>query len=166
MKHYAGKITVRGTEFEVSVDDQGYFAAQLDGRWTDAMTTRQQLEDFLIRTTRVAAQTVRVPFRYCKVTGEGVAVLAGFGVAVHAANGNLIVEREGKRSQASYSAPLGTTLHELDDEGEAQWAALLTAERDAIAARKKFEEKHHFDLDKAVRAAIARKIEENTDDKD
>jgi hypothetical protein len=149
----AGVMTVRGRKFEVLATDASTWRAYLNGNRIEA-ADREKLKAKLMSATKIAAQSVSVPFirRATSRYAHGRDIRRGTATGVHSGNGNLLVTWDnGDKEQ--FTPQYGVTVLRPDaDPGE--WQRLVDAQRDAEKALATFESEHRLDLGKMVRAEM------------
>jgi hypothetical protein len=152
--HPAGKLNIRGSVFEIFVDDSGNWAAYDDGYRVSAIT-RDGLKEILLRRTKQAAATVGVRFTCLSRSRLGTDLVRhGTATGIHTGNGNLLVTwSDGKKEQ--FTDRYGVTVvRELTVAELAQWEALRAEAKRAAQKLEAFVAGARLDLEKATKQAI------------
>jgi hypothetical protein len=154
----AGKLTVKGTTFEIFTNDDGAWLAYISGNKVTG-TSREDLGKQIGRTIAKAKITVAVRFMvaagdgYGEHTGRGdPRVRRGTAYGVHSSSRNVLVEwDDGEKGQlTSYGRG---ALHDTDELAET-YARLRKEYLDASKAIYAFQEAHKMELNKEVREAM------------
>lgn len=163
-----GTVDIKGTKFPVTVDEYGHFYSMWEGQEIGGKPTLDDLKILLHKAVREAAASIAVPFSVAKQVGPAGqrkwVIRQGNGIAIHAGNGNLIVEWPGgEREQASGrfgSALDASILQRLSRDDEERWLTLLVKFTHAQEALNRFEQERKINLKDKVRDELDRALRE------
>lgn len=161
MNYPAGKLTVRGQDFEIFTDDQGRWVAYIDSSPILA-DSRDKLRDALMKATKQAATKVAVPFiRVTTRQGREVRIDHGTATGIHSANGNVLA-RFGERGSEQLTHGWGNVTYLREGTDMDRWRELSDAARAANAAFSAFVAEHKIELSQAVQAELNKVMGEDS----
>jgi hypothetical protein len=156
-----GVISIRETEYPLTVDDSGIFSSKIGAKQYHART-RDELHDVMMAETKRASARVSVPFTAVSQRGYDTKRVLRTGVAtgIHSSNGNLLIRFDDSRHAEQMDAHrrLGTPRDfygpDFSQEQFAELERLRRADIEASNALAAFRQEHALDLTQAVRDAV------------
>lgn len=139
-------ITVRGVDFDVSVDDRGKFSVNFDGR----PLTADSLAELTIKLNR-ATRSAKIAIEFAALREHK--VTRGVCTGKHASNHNLLVKWETGENEQLSSWDLRACVTP-DAETVAKYQGHESAVAAAVKARDEFVKAHAVNLRAAVDAAL------------
>lgn len=159
----AGDITANGVTVPITVNDRGSWQAEYAGK-NLSYETRDKLEASLKRLTKSAAVQVEVSVVSVEKHLGGTRFVRGTLTGIHGGNGNVLVtwHHSGRRGDVkeqigySYGGARGRYFGgDVTDEQLKAYSDLVEAERAAVAAVRKAEDRYEIkDVKKAVQSVI------------
>lgn len=162
-KYEAGQVEANGVVVPISVDDNGKWIAEYDGR-TLTYPVREKLEAAIKRLTKRAAVTVAVSVVKVEKRLDEVSAVRATATGIHGANGNVLVtlHHGGRRGDVKeqisvrYSSQTGLWFGgDVTDAQIAEFDRLVRASAEAQKAVRTLEERLKIDLLKTMECVIA-----------
>jgi hypothetical protein len=158
--HEAGKVTIKGVDYDVTVDDSGDWHALVIGNRVTA-GSKDALRTAITRETRKATASISVPF--VSLNNQDATVRRGNATGIHGSNRNVLVRwaDTGEADQVRGYTDTDTIIDDLTDAELSMWQERRRAYLETARWFFAFEKEHRIDLRDIVRKALTAAVAED-----